>query len=154
VKDWHQVMYFHRLHSYQRTPYKATWNSPYGNGEVQSIVTTDTLKTTPLPFTRDEWLEKYASRGLTFPTMGDYVWFADTELSADDRALFQRAQYFAFEDNPDVSTMQKLHAAQLHRLDRFRTMRNIDIDDLQDANAMRDIFNESGLKWSFMATDP
>jgi hypothetical protein len=91
--DARWVMYWHRMNSFIKTPYLATWQSIYGNSNKTKIALTD-VSVTPLKMTKERYQEWYA-KGYKVPDVQDsehYSTFSG-KLEEDQAWLYERAMY-------------------------------------------------------------
>jgi hypothetical protein len=92
------IMYWHRMNSFIKTPYRATWESIYGNTNKTKITMSD-IKVTPITMTKLQYAEWYA-QGFKAPTIRDAE-HLDTfrdKLSEDELWMYERALYLQGKD--------------------------------------------------------
>ena len=97
-KDFRYLMYYQRINSFVRNPYKLTWQSFYGNENVITI-NNSTLDIVELDASREEYNE-WLERGFCMPTVRDLEEFDNCKKDLDDEQLFYwtRAKYLRGEN--------------------------------------------------------
>ena len=96
--DARWVMYWHRMNSFVKTPYLATWESLYGNTNKTKIEFSD-IDVTPLSLTKEEY-QVWVSKGLKAPNVRDLE-HLDTfrdKLSEEDLWMYERALFLQGSD--------------------------------------------------------
>lgn len=92
--DWFYILYWHKFHSYPKSSLILDWTSKYGNNNKYRIQETD-LKFVYPSISRQEFLERYDSKGLCIPTLRDWELLnTPNDLTEEDRQIYFRAQYF------------------------------------------------------------
>lgn len=92
--DYKFFMYWLRINSFPRSPFKHQWISRYGNDNI-SVVNKENLHFDELKMTKAEY-DKYRNMGIRFPTVRDAEAIRNANLGEDDAArmfLLERAQY-------------------------------------------------------------
>lgn len=91
VGDFYALCIWHRLNSYMNVSAKVTWLSRYGN-QLDVTVKRTVAKTTPLAYTREQYLE-YVAKGFAVPTARDLETTSGNKIDEDVMYLFEHAQY-------------------------------------------------------------
>ncbi|MDE1905568.1 MAG: hypothetical protein KGH75_03850 [Rhodospirillales bacterium] len=93
VIDARWVMYWHRMNSYVKTPYLASWESLYGNTNKTTITMSD-IHVTPPTITREEYLRWY-EKGFKVPNVRDMEHLDTFRSKLDDSQLwmYEKALY-------------------------------------------------------------
>lgn len=89
--DYIYLLFWHRLNSYVKVPYKIKWNSIYGNSRVDELRVSN-FGTSTLKMTKEQW-DEYKALGLHPPTVRDAELMSSFEFSTEQWRLWLRAQY-------------------------------------------------------------
>lgn len=105
--DYRFIMYWIRLNSYQKSPYKLPWTSRYGNVNNLVIKSTD-LEIIELAMTKEEYTE-FKDKGIRFPTVRDAEMITE-DLDYKTRFTLERAQYIYIPEGGDISAVGRVEA--------------------------------------------
>jgi hypothetical protein len=91
IPDWRYLMYWLRLNSYPKSPYKITWTSKYSNPN-ELIVNSTNLKIITFNMPAEEY-KTWTDQGFMLPTVRDMEIFRTEDLDRDTDWLYRHAQY-------------------------------------------------------------
>lgn len=117
VADFYYIMYWQRLNSYPNSPFEIDWTSRYGTDE-KLVLTMDSLTVDFLKADAEEYAG-YTAKGLKLPSVADLIFLQNTTVDADERWLYERAQFLTGDsleeklrrlDEADMSLLEDIRA--------------------------------------------
>ena len=93
IFDFKYLLYYHQLTSFTATPLIINWSSKYGNDNVYKI-NERSLKYVINKMTKEEFKDKYASKGICHPTVRDWELLQNEQFEPEDLYLINKAVYF------------------------------------------------------------
>lgn len=121
--DYIYILFWHRLYSYTKVPYRMTWTSIYGNERSDELSTTS-LSHSVLKITEEEW-ENYKSHGFSPPSVKSAEQVTYKKFGENDWKLFSRAQFLEGEKIEDkLANLDNLDMDSLILLKEFSNKLN------------------------------
>lgn len=126
-RDFRWLMYWWRLNSYSKSPWRQPWTSRYGNHQV--LILTDTELVVRELQATEEQLRYYTDMGIDFPRLRDAEFLEDqTGWDKVDTYIANRAQYIYTEEVGErwwPSRIEKLMEGGVALMESIRDFENL-----------------------------
>jgi hypothetical protein len=125
--DFQYVLYWHRLNSFSKTPFRMYYTTKYGNRNEYTINKSN-LKVEPLKLDEEEFQNLVSQNPFQIPTVSDAEILLTGKLTEDQYWAFERAQYLAPDTSLPLSKQSqdriaRLEAGGIEMLENIREFR-------------------------------
>lgn len=152
IPDFRYVMFWHRLNSYIKSPYRVNYTSKYGN-KIEVEITKSTLeeKKLDLPLER---LAEWKAKGMDVPRMRDVEVVETAVLDDDQRFAHDRAQWLSL--NGLEERVEELRASKDEVptiTARIEKLASLSLETLEDIRDFRSEVGDYGVVEKVKVTD-